>query len=380
MKILFLERVITDYRVPFYLRLNDLLAKEKIDLTVAGGNARPDESLVNCVGKLPFGIQVSNRYIFGKAYMQTEAGRLVKNANLIITGQENSSVSTYPLLFGKRQTKIAFYDHGPNPIKSGGQTSVAYRLKRWMTLKPDWWFAYTERSRQAIMEAGYPGGKITVVNNSIDTSALEKKTTDISDKEKNELLEKLFGKSDDNKKPIVGISCARLLENKKIPFLLSAISKIHMALPNFKMIIIGDGPFKKEVDQFCSANNWCRSPGSIRGLDRAKYLSVADCWLNPGALGLAILDAFASHIPLFTTSLDSHGPEIAYLEPGINGIETLHDIENYSSEIVDIIRDDKTLDRFKNGAQVSCAKYGIDQMAQRFVEGIKKIFEADKGL
>ena len=36
----------------------------------------------------------------------------------------------------------------------------------------DWWFAYTEISKRVMVDAGVPDDRITIVNNTVDTSEL----------------------------------------------------------------------------------------------------------------------------------------------------------------------------------------------------------------
>lgn len=47
---------------------------------------------------------------------------------------------------------------------------------------------------------------------------------------------------------------------------------------------------------------------------------LARVFLMPGLVGLAILDAGAAGLPLVTTDYPWHSPEIAYLDPGVNGL------------------------------------------------------------
>ena len=107
---------------------------------------------------------------------------------------------------------------------------------------------------------------------------------------------------------------------KWIPFLLKSLVLIHEVIPEFRMIIIGDGPERKDVESFSANHPWCATTGAKYGLDRVALMSLGDIWLNPGMLGLAVLDAFALGIPVATTANGLHSPEIVYLRDGDNGI------------------------------------------------------------
>ena len=136
------------------------------------------------------------------------------------------------------------------------------------------------------------------------------------------------------------------------------------------MIIIGDGPLNKLVSQWCSERSWGHYVGTKFGLEKAIYLKSALLNLNPGLVGLGILDSFLSKTPLVTTDCNIHSPEIAYLENGVNGLITPYNIEAYSKACVDLIRNSEAIEKMKDNCFFSAQKYTINNMVENFYEGI----------
>ena len=93
------------------------------------------------------------------------------------------------------------------------------------------------------------------------------------------------------------------------------------------MIFVGDGPDGASVRDAASRHEWMHWVGPRFGDERVPYMLLAELSLMPGGVGLGVLDSFALSVPLVTTSVPSQGPEIEYLEDGINGLI----VENASS-------------------------------------------------
>ena len=76
------------------------------------------------------------------------------------------------------------------------------------------------------------------------------------------------------------------------------------------------------VEGFCSSREWAHYVGPLFGQARVPYFLLADVFLMPGAIGLAVLDCFALQLPMLTTTFRYHGPERAYVIDQVNGIVT----------------------------------------------------------
>ena len=69
--------------------------------------------------------------------------------------------------------------------------------------------------------------------------------------------------------------------------------------------------------------------GVRKGQAKADVLALAKVMINPGVVGLNILDSFVAGVPMITTNCKGHGPEIAYLTNGENGLMTTTSLDDY---------------------------------------------------
>jgi glycosyltransferase involved in cell wall biosynthesis len=378
--VVIVQRIVCEYRKAFFSVLQKELADRDINLSLIVGTPRPGEESIDVLDSLPFGQRLPTTYFYKKTCWIHRLYATAKTADMVVVVQENSALYTYPLLitrlFGKTTApRIGFWGHGANMGRVNSRILPDKWRKFWQT-RVDWWFAYTNKTKQILTNTGVNSNRITVVNNSTDTDSL-RNIVNKKQQQSSQLFLKIFNCRKNNKTR-VGIFCGRLIESKMITFLLESISQIHRQLPDFFMIIVGDGPLHAEVEQFCANNSWCRWVGAKWSSDRADYLAIADIWLNPGAVGLAVTDAFAVGLPLATTDNKTHGPEIEYLKNKKNGLITPPIVKNYTVEILQLLTNDSLLQQTRKEAASDGLKYSVDSMAARFASGIEACLSIDK--
>ena len=94
--------------------------------------------------------------------------------------------------------------------------------------------------------------------------------------------------------------------------------------------------------------------------------------LNPGALGLGVMDAFVCQAPMITTDCGNHGPEIAYLKDGLNGLVVHGGADRYAEAVIALFNDRAKLDAIKQAALRDARHYTLDNMVERFADGIAR--------
>lgn len=373
-KVLILQRIVPDYRISFFRGLNDLLAQRGIELEVLAGQPWPGENFIDARKELSFITSTNNTKLFSAMYWLKGALKKSYSADLIIFEQANVAAHTYPLLIsrllGLGERRLAFWGHGAN-LNERARNSFKHRWKKFWMTRVDHWFAYTELSGTIIRDSGFSENKITLVQNAIDTGKLRDALNELPDNQRNSGFKKLFG---EDRLPVhrIGVFCARLTPLKWIPFLLEVIKLVHAAYPGFRMIIIGEGPDRYLVEEFCSSNTWCKWVGAIHGEERVKYLALADLFLNPGMTGLSILDALTVGIPFLTTNCGIHSPEIAYLKPNQSGLLAEPVEAEFASAIVELIRDEPKLTQMKQCAFKDGMIYSVKNMVGNFAHGISE--------
>ena len=173
----------------------------------------------------------------------------------------------------------------------------------------------------------------------------------------------------------VGIFCGSLYPEKKLDFLVASIDFIQKKSPKFHCIILGDGPSMPYLKDTSLTRPWLHLLGVTKGSKKALYFRMADFMLNPGLVGLHIVDAFCAGLVMTTTTSALHSPEIAYLEPNINGIMTEENVETYANAVLNLINDNKALLEFKTKSLASADHYSLENMVNNFVDGIKMCFK-----
>ena len=370
-KVLIIQRILPHYRINFFKQLENLLNKNQISLRIIAGQPRSNE-FFNLDNKSKSNVtNIKNLYFGKKLYLSLVNFLKFKQYDLIIVEQCNSAILNYLIFIFYNKKKIAFWGHGKN-LNTYKKKYFSNFIRKCLLTQINHFFAYTKISAKIIRNMGFNKDNITIINNSIDLDDFENHINDIS---KSALESSYYGLFKKNRRSddIVGIFCGRLVELKNIPLLLEAITLIHQRYKSFKMIIIGDGNYKKLVDEFSKKNNWCVSIGSVYEREKALYFSHGDIFINTGMTGLAILDAFRAKLPYITMDNKIHSPEIAYLENGINGFISKNCKDDLVNCIYDIVSDRKKISKMKNEAYKSSKIYDSSNMVSNYLKGILKI-------
>lgn len=362
-RVLIVQRRLTHYRVPLFERMRAQLAAAGVQLDVVYGDPTPQERRKRDEGVLPWGHHAPCRYWLDGRLCWQYPGAALKGADLVIVTQENKLLLNH-LLLALRPPRLAFWGHGAN-LQSENPASALEHFKRWTTRQVDWWFAYTELSRQLVSQAGFAAQQITVLNNAIDVTALRAQCASVLPSEIEAMREALGLREGP-----VALFLGSLYPDKRLDFLLDAAQAIRAQRPDFQLLLVGDGPQRELVHSCSMVHPWIRWAGARLGREKAICLMMARVMLNPGLVGLGILDSFAAGLPMLTTQGGRHSPEIAYLEHGINGLMTPDQLDRYAQDAVDLLCDEARLELLRAGCRASAGAYTLEHMADRFCTGI----------
>lgn len=134
---------------------------------------------------------------------------------------------------------------------------------------------------------------------------------------------------------------------------------------------MGDGPSMSQMHDAASSRPWLHLLGVRKGREKALYFRMGDVMLNPGLVGLHIVDAFCSGLVMMTTRTARHSPEVAYLRDGENGVYGGDTPEAYSRAVLDVIQDPGRLQKMKQAALADSERYTLQNMVRRFADGIE---------
>jgi glycosyltransferase involved in cell wall biosynthesis len=371
-RVMMAERRLTHYRVPLYERMRGLLAGKQIEFKLLVGKGTPEEIDKCDGGHLPWATTLPTHYLFSGAVCWQPLGGHLRDVDLVILSDQNKLLYNQRLLWGPRRWRLALWGHGRN-MQVHSPDGLRERFRRRTISRADWYFAYTQISVDAVAQTGFPLARITNLNNTIDTLGICRERDSISPGEL-AVLKKDLGIAG----MPVGVFIGSLYTDKRLDFLFQACERVRQRLPTFQCLIIGDGVERSKVQGWVAANDWVHWVGARRGRDKALYLGCADIMLNPGAVGLGIIDSFVFGIPIVTTYYGKHGPEIAYLRPGDNGLITRDNVNDFAAAVSSLLVDPAAMERMRRACLVSADEYSLDAMASRFVDGMVQALAAPR--
>ena len=112
-----------------------------------------------------------------------------------------------------------------------------------------------------------------------------------------------------------------------------------------------------------------------KGAQKALYFRMGAFMLNPGLVGLHVVDAFCAGLVMVTTTGARHSPEVCYLRDGINGLMTHDDPADYAQRVLTLIQDPAALARLRAASLADADVYTLDQMVANFADGIERCLD-----
>jgi len=374
-RVLVIQGQMKQYRVPFFVKLHEALLGDGIVLKVAYG---ADSSS----GRRGDGADLPEEIALKVKSLRIPTTRLIYHpilgevaaSDLVIAEQANRYLVNYLLLVlaNLGLKRVAFWGLGKN--KDEGRSEFSEWLRERIAKRVDWWFAYTKGTRDYLTSNGVSAEKITIIQNSIDTEDFCRQLDAIG---ADEIAgaRRHFGIEDGNP---VGLFVGALLPDKGLRFLLESARLIKTRMPGFHLFIVGGGQEQDAVGAACQSLPWVHFVGPRFGQEKALFFKLSDLFLLPGRVGLAILDAFAAGLPLVTTDISYHGPEVEYLESGCNGLISGQDPAEFSDRVLRLLSDPDLLRKMKNRARESSSRYSIEVMVENFRTGICGALSATK--
>lgn len=159
-------------------------------------------------------------------------------------------------------------------------------------------------ANQKVLKKLYPEfkSKFVVIPNGIDTTWWHSQSLRITDLDRKKTKEELFLAHEDS---LIIISVAELHERKGLKYLIEAIPKVAEKFPNIKLVIVGEGPERSELEKLIKkldiANHVILTG---RQKEIPKLLKCADIFVLPSrreAFGLVILEAMISGLPVIAS-------------------------------------------------------------------------------
>lgn len=373
-RVVILQEYVPTYRVPFFDALRARAAKEDIDVVVACGRPNGSQNLRGDAANVGFvhHLRQHEVSVFGRRVVFRGVGDAIRGADLVILEQARRNLDSYWLLgpWRSRKTRIALWGHGRDYVRR--TKSIDRFVQRWLTSRADWFFAYTPGGVKAVTDEGFPLARTTLVQNSIDTTQLRLQVAGVVAHE----MESFQREHDLRGKTAIFVGA--LDESKRLPFLLEAAKAIHVAQPDFRLLVAGDGPLRREIEAWTTSESWITYLGQVGGEVKALALASAQVMAMPGRVGLVAVDSFAAGTPIVTTDWAWHAPESEYLVHGLNAIVTADAVTPFAHAVTEILADRPRLVGLSEECLAGSEQYTLEAMVENYVGGIMSVLDVNR--
>ena len=363
-RVVCVQRRLTQYRVPAFEKIRDRLAAGGVRFDLVVGDALAHETARRDEGQIEWVRYAPCRYFLGGRLCWQYPGAFARRADLLVLTQENKLLYNYLALTFLRPRRLAFWGHGRNFQISRPHTWQE-KVRAICSRSADWWFAYSNVSSAAVKGFGFPVERIIDVENAVDTAGMVALCNAVTDDEIAAFRDRwCLGQGP------IGLFIGSLYPEKRLELLIEACEQVVESVPEFRLIVVGDGPDRPIVEAMAARKPWLRY-GAVKS-DRKKAIALraAALLLNPGAVGLGILDGFAAGLPIVTSDCGLHGPEIAYLRVGENGLVAPQGSAGFANVVTALLRDSAQRDRMAAVARRDASHYTLEHMVERFCRGV----------
>jgi len=163
---------------------------------------------------------------------------------------------------------------------------------------------------------------------------------------------------------------------KRTEDVIRIFEKVQAIIPS-KLLMVGDGPERVYNEQLCRSLNICENVRFLGKQDAVEeILSVSDLFLMPSeseSFGLAALEAMACKVPIITTNAGGL-PELNV--DGFCGyMSNVGDVEAMAAHAIEILKDDETLNRFKENAFTRAQDFDLKKILPEYINYYKEVIE-----
>lgn len=366
----FLMRHVHHYREGFYAGLDQELGRRGIDFDLIHGQPSPGEASKNDSLHPEWALLRKNRILqVGPVELIYQpVFRESSTYDLVLVEQASRLVVNYALQLQHllhRGPAIGLVGHGANIAAS--PNIWGERFKSSTLRRSDWFFGYTEGTRERLISAGYPSDRITIFQNTLDTTSLRDQLDTVGTGDVAEFRQRMGLKH----RHLV-LTLGSLYPDKRPELVSLTSAEVTETRSDVDFLIVGSGPSEETIRAAASRDSHVHIAGPLFGRDKAVALAAADLLLVPGVAGLIVLDSFVAGLPIVTSSNEHHPPEVDYLVPGTNcSILPGGDPAAFAVEIRRLLDDPAERDRLGANAVESGRPLTVDNMVQLFADGVE---------
>ncbi len=179
----------------------------------------------------------------------------------------------------------------------------------------------------------------------------------------------------DNEKILVHISNFRKV--KRVEDVLRVFNIVRKEVPA-KLILVGDGPERPQIDKLCRELNTCSDIISVGKIANPKeILSMADVFILPSeteSFGLSALEAMAMKIPVIST--DTGGIPELNVHGKTGYMSKVGDYEDMAKNTIALLTDEKMHRTFKANAFEQAKKFDLNRILPMYEKLYQEVIDA----
>lgn len=285
-------------------------------------------------------------------------------------GKRLAEKNDIPLAF-TYHTRLEKYAHYvPNILfaRKFFANRLSHFLIRNFANKADAVFAPTESTKNYLRNVGV-SRYIKIMPTGVDL-----KEYDCLESEVKEIREKYVA---DHEHLLITVS--RLSKEKNLYFLLDGIKHLQdNSQHDFKLIIVGDGPEKENIQDYINRHNLQENIeliGTVDFREISKYYLASDLFVFASTTetqGMVILEAMAGHTPV--VAVRSSGIDDV-INDDYNGYKTEEEVEAWAKRVDKILSDSSLHNNLRKNAREMAERYSIINMARDAEDVYRKIFQ-----
>ncbi len=180
-----------------------------------------------------------------------------------------------------------------------------------------------------------------------------------------------------NEKILVHVSNFRKV--KRVEDVVHIFNAVRKKIPS-KLLLIGDGPERRNVEQLCRDLGTCEDIRFLGKQDAVEeLLAVADLFLIPSgseSFGLAALEAMACEVPIISSNVGGL-PEVNI--HGVTGfLSDVGNVKEMAEHAINLLSDETKHNEFRANALKHAQRYDIKHILPEYENFYKEILAAEK--
>jgi glycosyltransferase involved in cell wall biosynthesis len=322
-----------------------------------------------CVGPLTLIYQPVVREILTGGYdaiVITSESKFVSNLLLALLCKMRG-IAVLHWGFGYHPPRGSRESDVPNPA----MLKVTTAIKKWFTSIADGFIAYTKSGAEQLIASGYPRERTFFVQNTIDMTE-QVRLYEAERATDEQAIRREFGLRPDS---VVFTFIGRLVPIKRVDQLIEAVRIINrdkLSQHFVEAVIIGDGMCADDLKAQAKDVPGIHFLGHRPPNDEvARCLKVSAASVVAGMVGLVANHALAHGIPVITRELDTHSPELEYIDHDGNGLIIPGDMNEFAATLGRFADDPDWQSRLARGALATRDALRMDDMAARFDEAVR---------